>query len=171
MNNIPTSYLLWLCWLAGFSGLHRIYNKKFATGLLWFFTWGLFGVGQIIDIFLIPNMVDEHNLKVRNRLGLSSNGVPLTAYNPQPTQTYNPSKSPSEIQPFKPLSTQEIMIILAKTAAKRGGKLSITQAVIDTGITFEEVETTLNEMVTKGYIMIDNHPENGSIVYEFTELS
>ena len=41
------------CALFGFNGLHRFYVGKIWTGLLWFFTAGLLGVGQIIDIILI----------------------------------------------------------------------------------------------------------------------
>lgn len=168
MNSIPSSYFLWLCWLIGFGGLHRIYNKKLFTGLLWFFTWGFFGVGQLIDVLLIPSMVDEHNLKVRHRLGMTSNNNVL---NPQVTQTYSPPPSAVNIQENKPLSKQEIMIILAKAAQTRGGKLSITQGVVDTGITFEEVETTLNEMFKKGYVSLENNPKTGAIIYDFIELN
>jgi hypothetical protein len=34
------------------------------SGLVWLFTGGLFGVGWIIDFFLIPEFVEEHNKKV-----------------------------------------------------------------------------------------------------------
>ena len=66
--------------------------------------------------------------------------------------------------------TQEIMVKLARAAQHRQGKLSVTQAVIDTGISFEQVQQTLNKMVEKGYVGIDNHPETGVVIYDFLEL-
>ena len=49
----------YLFWLVGFSGLHRFYFGKPVTGAIWFFTGGLFLVGWIIDLFLIPAMSEE----------------------------------------------------------------------------------------------------------------
>lgn len=46
----------YLCWLLGFLGMHRFYYGKQITGTIWFFTGGLFLIGWIIDLFLIPSM-------------------------------------------------------------------------------------------------------------------
>ncbi|TWU57180.1 TM2 domain protein [Rubripirellula reticaptiva] len=51
----------YLFWILGFVGAHRFYFGKPLTGILWFFTGGLFLVGWIVDLFLIPSMADEAN--------------------------------------------------------------------------------------------------------------
>lgn len=168
-----TSYLLWLGCFFQIHGLHRIYNGKIGTGLLWMCTFGFLWVGQIIDLCLIPSMVDEHNLKVRNKLGLSPNGVPLNPNSVNPTVVIDTKarRVPNlERETPKPLTQEQLMIKLAKAASHRGGRLSVTQAVIDTGVNFADVESALSEMLKKGYVGIDNHPESGVVVYHFLEL-
>ncbi|MFT6956833.1 MAG: TM2 domain-containing membrane protein YozV [Halieaceae bacterium] len=46
----------YLLWIFGFIGAHRFYYGKRITGIIWFFTLGLFFIGWIIDLFLIPAM-------------------------------------------------------------------------------------------------------------------
>jgi TM2 domain-containing membrane protein YozV len=46
----------YLLWVFGFLGAHRFYYGKQITGALWFCTLGLFGVGWLVDFFLIPSM-------------------------------------------------------------------------------------------------------------------
>jgi len=52
-HSVGVGYLLWLF---GFTGAHRFYYGKKASGLLWLLTGGLCGVGWLIDLFLIPSM-------------------------------------------------------------------------------------------------------------------
>lgn len=155
-NKVSTAYIFWLGCLLQLNGLHRLYNGKIGTGLLWLFTLGLFGIGQLIDLFLIPNMVDEYNTKLRAKLGMSVNGVPL----------WQPVVAARVVKP----TTEELMVKLLKAAAVRHGKLSVTQGVMDTGASFAEVETVLKQMLKSGYVRIDNHPETGVVIYEFLEL-
>ena len=46
----------YVLWVFGFTGSHRFYYGKPVSGTIWFFTAGLFLVGWIIDLFLIPSM-------------------------------------------------------------------------------------------------------------------
>ena len=59
MNNEPRTHSLligYLLWIFGFMGAHRFYYGKQISGVIWFFTLGLFFIGWIIDLFLIPGM-------------------------------------------------------------------------------------------------------------------
>ena len=67
MRSTGTSYLLWCLCFVGFCGIHRFYNGKWITGLLWLFTGGLLLIGQIVDLFLIPAMTDRANYEQRLR--------------------------------------------------------------------------------------------------------
>ncbi|HEY9299452.1 MAG TPA: NINE protein [Phormidium sp.] len=154
-NNVSTSYVLWLACLLQLHGLHRIYNRKMFTGIIWLCTFGLFGIGQFIDLFLIPGMVEDHNLKFRGKFGYAPNGIPLNQ--PAVSQTL-------------PLNRDQLMVKLVKTAAARGGKLSVTQAVMDTNMSFSEIEGALMQLVKAGYVRIDNDPITGVVVYDFVEL-
>lgn len=156
MNKVGSAYILWLGCLLQLHGLHRIYNGKIGTGLLWMCTLGLFGVGQLVDLLLIPNMVEDYNTKLRARMGISAAGVPL----PQPIVA---------TAVFKP-TAEQLMVKLVRAAAARNGKLSVTQGVMDTGASFAEVELTLKEMVKNGYVGVDNHPDTGVVIYNFLEL-
>lgn len=53
----------YLAWILGFIGAHRFYYGKQVTGTIWFFTFGLFFIGWIIDLFLIPSMDREADFR------------------------------------------------------------------------------------------------------------
>ena len=55
-NDTHSKLIGYILWIFGFMGAHRFYYGKTKTGVLWFFTLGLFGVGWLIDLFLIPSM-------------------------------------------------------------------------------------------------------------------
>jgi TM2 domain-containing membrane protein YozV len=53
----------YILWLFGFTGSHRFYYGKPFMGTIYFFTLGLLGIGWIIDLFLIPAMDREADLR------------------------------------------------------------------------------------------------------------
>jgi hypothetical protein len=154
-NRLITSYILWLLGLTGFAGLHRLYNGKIGTGLLWLCTWGLFGVGQLVDLFLVPDMAEEQRLKMLAKYGMS----PMIGYQAIAAET--------QVKPTK----EQLMIKLVKAAQLHGGKLSVTQGVMATGLSFADVETLLKDMHQTGYVGLENHPESGIVYYRFNELA
>ena len=59
-HSLAIGYLLWLF---GFLGAHRFYYGRPVTGTLWLCTLGLLGIGWLIDLFLIPGMDREADLR------------------------------------------------------------------------------------------------------------
>ncbi len=56
----------YLLWIFGFMGAHRLYYGKPITGTIWFFTLGLFFIGWIVDLFLIPSMDAQADRRFRS---------------------------------------------------------------------------------------------------------
>ncbi len=62
-NNTHSKFIGYLLWIFGFTGAHRFYYGKPVTGTIWFLTLGVFGIGWLIDLFLIPSMNRESDLR------------------------------------------------------------------------------------------------------------
>ena len=53
----------YILWIFGFMGAHRFYFGRSISGTIYFFTLGLLLIGWIVDLFLIPGMDREADLK------------------------------------------------------------------------------------------------------------
>ncbi len=66
MDGIANSHsklIGYILWIVGFTGSHRFYFGKPITGTIWLFTGGIAGIGWIVDLFLIPSMDKEADLR------------------------------------------------------------------------------------------------------------
>jgi TM2 domain-containing membrane protein YozV len=66
MNNERETHSVligYVLWIFGFMGAHRFYYGKPISGTIYFFTLGLFFIGWIVDLFLIPGMNDEADIR------------------------------------------------------------------------------------------------------------
>jgi TM2 domain-containing membrane protein YozV len=53
----------YILWTFGFTGSHRFYYGKPLIGTIYFFTFGLLGIGWLIDLFLIPSLDRQADLR------------------------------------------------------------------------------------------------------------
>jgi hypothetical protein len=152
------AYLLWAACFVGVCGLQRIYTGKLGTGFLYLFTFGLLGVGQLVDLFLIPGMVEDAN----NRALLRSLAT---------DQLLGAGASTGLALPQRraPRTTEEFQVALVQAAERNGGKLTVAEGVKETGRGFKEVERHLNQMAVNGYVETDTD-ESGALIYRFPGL-
>ena len=142
------AYILWACGFLGFFGIHRFYTGKVTSGLLYFFTLGFFGIGQFVDLFLIPGMTKERNLYLLYEATVKSH-----TESPQVTLVKKEESDP--------------MLTLLKAAAAHNNFLSIGQAMLATELPIEKVEGLLNTALKQGLAHIDNDEKTGAVRYYF----
>jgi TM2 domain-containing membrane protein YozV len=63
--NTHSMLLGYILWIFGFTGAHRFYYGKPVSGTVYLLTFGLFLVGWIVDLFLIPSMDRQADLRFR----------------------------------------------------------------------------------------------------------
>lgn len=83
-RQVAPGYLLWALGLFGVCGLQRFYARKPLSGTLWLLTFGLCYIGQLVDLFLIPELVDQANqpLQLQEALEALEAGAPTDALPP-----------------------------------------------------------------------------------------
>lgn len=62
-GNTHSKLMGYILWIFGFTGAHRFYFGRPVSGTIYFFTLGLLLVGWIVDLFLIPGMDREADLR------------------------------------------------------------------------------------------------------------
>ena len=73
MKSKGTAYLL-LIFLGAF-GAHCFYLGKIGKGILYLFTFGLFGIGWFVDLFTLGGQVDTYNALHGNGIGNANNNA------------------------------------------------------------------------------------------------
>lgn len=163
--NSGTAYLTWCLAFFGICGGQRFYAGNIAGGVVYLLTFGLLGIGQLIDLALIPGMVEKRNLYLR---GLYGGG---NSNNVNQSVTLNVGEIP-QVKQLQELQTQKSSITnsmqkLLKAAKEHGGQLSIAQAAMFTELEPEEVKNLLEEAQKVGYAEMTNDSNTGAIRYKF----
>lgn len=161
MRETGVAYLLWCACFFGFCGVQRFYCGKYVSGFLYLFTVGFFGIGQFLDLALIPGMVENKNLKYK-----LLHGNPDSNISNHPSVVINLSE---QIAPFlnasKSTSSKSDIHIILQLAKDNGGVVSMADCVLGTGKPVAEVKKTLESMCKDGLLEIGNRPDTGAIIY------
>ena len=59
-HSIVVGYIVWVF---GIFGAHRFYYGRQITGTIWFFTGGVLLIGWVIDLFLMPSLDREADMR------------------------------------------------------------------------------------------------------------
>ncbi len=150
-RNTGTAYLLWLACFLSFNGIHRIYLKKYPSGVIYLFTFGILGIGQFLDLFFIPAMTAEAN---RRHQLVEDNLTVNVRQRLTPGRLYSP---PIATKPGNP--SQEILKILAS-----GKGHSVAELVATTGYQSSKIQKTLTSLEVEDLVRayID---DKGRIIY------
>lgn len=152
--NTPTAYLLWCLSIFGVCGIHRLYTGRILSGVIYLLTFGIAGLGQIIDLLFIPGMVARRNEELARLHGTNPVMVPVIMP-PRASGPAHPAKSVSPMQK------------LLRAAREHGGILSPAQAVLSTELEPAQLQELLYEAERLGYVETTNDPKTGAIRYHF----
>ena len=62
-RDVAIAYALMLPSLLGICGIQHFYLGKIGRGVLWLMTFGLFGIGLVVDLFTMPRQVSDVNAR------------------------------------------------------------------------------------------------------------
>lgn len=78
-----------LCLFLGWAGAHKFYNNKIGLGVLYLVTFGLLGVGWLVDSIVLLVRVADGQTKPAKKIESAKFTVTEKTYQPMPTQTTN----------------------------------------------------------------------------------
>lgn len=148
------AYLLWVPSVFGCAGLYRFYLGRPLSGLLWFFTFGLLGIGLLVDLFYIPLMVESEN----RRLGLGMWSRPGGVR--QLAASRSGPASPRELAAQNP--DQAVL----QVARQHEGRVTVEMVAMETGFSLRKSKRILERMSKEGYAERDVSTE-GAYLYVF----
>ncbi|GAB4194888.1 MAG: hypothetical protein Fur006_40890 [Coleofasciculaceae cyanobacterium] len=131
------------------------------------FTLGFFGIGQLIDLILIPDMIEEKNFKDKLTHSNYQNNVAIT---PEVVIDIADESFLSFKEPRINVKQSDIDTIL-QLAQENHGNVSLVDCVIATGKPASELRKSLEYLCLEGWLEVDNHQNTGLFVYKLVSKS
>lgn len=152
-KNPGTAYALWCFSLIGLCGVQRMYAGQTGLGIAYLLTLGFCGIGQIIDLFLIPGFIADQNrrsagsIAPEQQIVVHVNGVPSAA-----SAGADPGSSP--------MSDEQLLL-----HACQNQPLSIGAICIETALPSARVKELAESLASQGILRQRINAE-GVITYE-----
>lgn len=144
------AYGLWLTCLLGLCGSHRFYLNKPVSGLIYVFTFGLLGFGQLADLLLIPYMIDENN-----RLwGLGNYN------NNEVTQSIVINNGDASVPKVEKSVSQKILTICY------GDGATVSEIMMTSGEDLALIKSTIDVLLSEELIEVSNRELDGKLIYK-----
>ncbi len=140
------------------AGIHRFYLGRPASGLLYLFTWGFFGIGTILDLIRLPRMVEEEN---RRLLFPGSPLHPRALGAAAPLLALPPPDAPKER-----LSPEQHIL---RVASEHEGAVTVAMVAVKTGLSLRQAKKELERLRKQEFCTIDVSTE-GAKLYVFDGL-
>jgi hypothetical protein len=150
-----TAYLLWCASLLGVCGLQRFYLGQTWVGTLYLVSFGFCGVAQLIDLFLIPGLLERSNQA--DRSGRQMAGRPLATL-AEPGTDHPTDHTIGDTLPVLTLEQQ----ILRRCEHEPA---SLAHFILATGEPSETIRRVVEEMAAQG-LLRQTISESGSVLYQ-----
>ncbi|WP_255013478.1 TM2 domain-containing protein [Cyanobium sp. BA20m-p-22] len=92
-KDLALAYALWALSLVGICGVQRMYLGQPGLGVVMLFTFGFCGIGQVLDLFLLPDALNQAN----RRLGFAMNEVGVSASSSRVSATVRQKSVPASM--------------------------------------------------------------------------
>ncbi len=148
MYSLGVAYLLWFFF--GWLGAHRFYLGRIGTGILYMLTGGFFGFGLFFDLFRIPSLVREANLRLQYHDVLHGR-IP----------------SPDAAAASRPRESIERTILRVARANK--GIVTPAAIALESDWSIEQAQKALDKLAAAGHADMQIRP-SGVIEYRFAEF-
>ncbi|AFZ44882.1 hypothetical protein PCC7418_2744 [Halothece sp. PCC 7418] len=169
-RSYPTAYALWCFCFLSVCGIHRLYARRYFSGFFYLITLGFFGIGQFLDLFLIPGMIDEENLKIKALYGYQPNEASF--YQTPESIVVNLPKSNApqanlESKEKKPLTDKDVDRAILRTCKETQGA-TLAEIFLEVDEEYEKIESRVQYLMQKNLLTIDNRADDGAVIYKIS---
>lgn len=177
MRSLKTAYLLMLPTIFGIAGLHRFYQNKIPSGIIWLLTFGLCGFGTIYDAATLARQLRDRDEEETGQLHEVADYWAQIA-SPESDRFLRENRIlrrmgyPREgtVQHERNSQVSETMEHRALRIAKQnGGYTTPAQLALDANIAADDAKSILDDLSVRGYADIRIR-RNGMVAYVFPDF-